>query len=263
MDFGIKGKKALVCGASKGIGKAIALELAREGAEPILCARQEKVLEEVASEIRKETNATVHHHACDLTSSTERDQLIKSVKENYGRVDILVLNTGGPKPSTAMETTLDDWESGFSRLFQMTAQLTEAFLPHMKEQNWGRVICVTSLSVLEPIANLAVSNAMRSGVTSMLKTLSDELASSNVTINCLAPGAIATERLEELMQARIAKTGQSKEEYLKSYLAAIPMGRMGTPEEFAAVAAFLCSDRASYVTGSTICIDGGKRRSTY
>ena len=263
MDFGIKGKKALVCGASKGIGKAIALELAREGAEPILCARQGKVLEEVASEIRKETRATVHHHACDLTSSTERDQLIKSVKEKYGGVDILVLNTGGPKPSSAMETTLDDWESGFSRLFQMTAQLNEAFLPHMKEQNWGRVICVTSLSVLEPIANLAVSNAMRSGVTSMLKTLSDELASSNVTINCLAPGAIATERLEELMQARIAKTGQSKEEYLKSYLAAIPMGRMGTPEEFAAVAAFLCSDRASYVTGSTICIDGGKRRSTY
>lgn len=263
MDFGIKGKKALVCGASKGIGKAIALELAREGAEPILCARQDKVLEEVASKIRKETKATVHHQASDLTSSEERDALIKTVKEKHGGVDILVLNTGGPKPSSAMETTLDDWESGFSRLFQMTAQLNEAFLPHMKEQKWGRVICVTSLSVLEPIANLAVSNAMRSGVTAMLKTLSDELASFNVTINCLAPGAIATERLEELMQSRIAKTGQSKEDYMKSYLAAIPMGRMGTPEEFAAVAAFLCSDRASYVTGSTICIDGGKRRSTY
>lgn len=262
MDFGIKGKKALVCGASKGIGKAIAVELAREGVEPILCARQAKALEEVAEEIRKETKVTVHHQACDLTSAEERTKLIEKVK-SLGGIDILVLNTGGPKPSSAMETTLDDWESGFSRLFQMTAQLNEAFLPHMKEQKWGRVICVTSLSVLEPIANLAVSNAMRSGVTSMLKTLSDELASDNVTINCLAPGAIATERLEELMQARIAKTGQSKEDYMKTYLAAIPAGRMGSPEEFAAVAAFLCSDRASYVTGSTICIDGGKRRSTY
>jgi 3-oxoacyl-[acyl-carrier protein] reductase len=263
MDFGIKGKKALVCGASKGIGKAIALELAREGAEPILCARQENLLEEVAADIRKETKARVHHKTCDLTNMDERTNLIDAVTKLVGGIDILVLNTGGPKPSSASETTLDDWDKGFHQLFQMIAHLNHGFLPHMKEQKWGRLICVTSLSVIEPIANLAVSNAMRSAVTSMLKTLSDELAQFNVTVNCLAPGAIATERLEELMESRIQKTGQSKEDYMKNYLAAIPMGRMGSAEEFAAVAAFLCSDRASYVTGSTICIDGGKRRSTY
>jgi len=263
MDFGIKGKKALVLGASKGIGKGIAMELAREGAEVVLCARHEKLLEEVADEIRKATGAAVHAQTCDLTSMDERNKFIKTVTERVGAVDILVLNTGGPKPSSAGDTTLDDWERGFHQLFQMIAHMNQAFLPKMKENKWGRIICVTSLSVIEPIANLAISNSMRSGVTAMLKTLSDEVAPFNVTINCLAPGAIATERLEELMEARISKTGQSKEDYMKSYLAAIPMGRMGSAEEFAAVAAFLCSDRASYITGSTICIDGGKRRSTY
>lgn len=263
MDFRIKGKKALVCGASKGIGKAIALELAREGVEIVLCARQEKLLEEVAAEIRKETNIRVHHKACDLTSMDARAELIKAVNEQVGGVDILVLNTGGPKPSAVSDTALADWENGFHQLFQMIAHLNDGFMPHMKEQKWGRIICITSLSVMEPIANLAISNAMRSGVTSMLKTLSDEVAKFNITINCLAPGAIATERLEELMEARLAKSGQTKDEYMKNYLAAIPMGRMGDADEFAAVAAFLCSQRASYVTGSTICIDGGKRRSTY
>ena len=263
MDLGIKGKKALVCGASKGIGRAIALELAREGVEPLLCARQADVLEETAAFIRKETGAKVHHKACDLSVPAERETLIKTVEEQLKGIDILVLNTGGPKPSSALSTTVDEWEKGFNQLFQMIVHLNLAFLPKMKENKWGRVICVTSLSVMEPIANLSISNSMRSAVTAMLKTLSDELAPHNVTVNCLAPGAIATERLEELMDARIAKTGQSKDEYMKQYLSAIPMGRMGDAEEFAAMAAFLCSTRASYITGSTIAIDGGKRRSTY
>ncbi|MDZ4832160.1 MAG: SDR family oxidoreductase [Candidatus Melainabacteria bacterium] len=263
MDLGINGKKALVCGASKGIGRAIALELAREGVEPILCARKSDVLEETAAAIRKETGVRVHHKACDLTLAKDRDELIKAVDETLKGIDILVLNTGGPKPSSALATTLDEWENGFHQLFQMIVHLNSGFIPKMKEKKWGRIVCVTSLSVMEPIANLAISNSMRSGVTAMLKTLSDELAQSGITINCLAPGAIATERLEELMDARIAKTGQSKEDYMKQYLSAIPMGRMGDPEEFAAMAAFLCSQRASYITGSTIAIDGGKRRSTY
>lgn len=263
MDLGIKGKKALVCGASKGIGRAIAMELAKEGVEPVLCARHENFLEETAAAIRKETGARVHHKCCDLSNSEERENLIKAVDAQMDGIDILVLNTGGPKPSSAFSTTLDEWEKGFHQLFQMIVHLNSGFVPKMKEKKWGRVVCVTSLSVMEPIANLSISNSMRSAVTAMLKTLSDELAPHNVTVNCLAPGAIATERLEELMDARIAKTGQSKEEYMKQYLSAIPMGRMGDAEEFAAAAAFLCSQRASYITGSTIAIDGGKRRSTY
>lgn len=263
MDLGIRGKKALVCGASKGIGRAIAMELAREGVEPILCARQSALLEETAAFIRKETGATVHHKTCDLSNAEDRDALIKAVDDQMKGIDILVLNSGGPKPSSALSTTLDEWEKGFNQLFQMIVHLNSGFIPKMKEKKWGRVICVTSLSVMEPITNLAISNSMRSGVTAMLKTLSDELAQFNITVNCIAPGAIATERLEELMEARIEKTGQSKEEYMKQYLSAIPMGRMGDAEEFAAVAAFLCSQKASYITGSTISVDGGKRRSTY
>ncbi len=262
MDLGIKGKKALVCGASKGIGRAIALELAREGVDPILCARQNDLLEETSAFIKKETGVNVHHISCDLSSVEERNNLIKFVEDQNG-IEIMVLNSGGPKPSSALSTTLDEWEKGFNQLFQMIVHLNSAFIPKMKEKKWGRIVCVTSLSVMEPIANLAVSNSIRSGVTAMLKTLSDELAQFNITVNCLAPGAIATERLEELMEARIQKTGQSKDEYMKQYLSAIPMGRMGDAEEFAAVAAFLCSQRASYITGSTISIDGGKRRSTY
>lgn len=263
MDFGIKGKKALVCGGSKGIGRAIALELAREGVEPIICARQNNLLEEAAAFIREETGVHVRHKSCDLSDARERDALIKSIDEEMNGIDILVLNTGGPQPSSALNTTASEWEKGFNQLFQMIVHLNSGFIPKMKEKKWGRIVCVTSLSVMEPIANLAISNSMRSGVTAMLKTLSDELASHNITVNCLAPGAIATERLEELMEARISKTGQSKEEYMKQYLSAIPMGRMGEAEEFAAVAAFLCSQKAAYVTGSTIAIDGGKRRSTY
>src|SRR5690606_10250700 len=141
--------------------------------------------------------------------------------------------------------------------------LNASFLPGMIEQNWGRIVAVTSLSVMEPIPNLSISNAVRSAVTAMLKTLADEVARYDITVNCVAPGAIKTDRLDELMEARLKKTGQSKEEYLKSYLGAIPAGRLGTPEEFAGVAVFLCSERASYITGSTISIDGGKRRSVY
>ncbi len=263
MHLGLNGKKALVLGASRGIGKAIALELAREGVEPVLCARQDAALEAAADDIRKETGARVHFKSCDLTLGADRENLIKSVQEQVGAVDILILNTGGPKPSSALDTKLEEWEIGFHQLFQMIIHLNQAFVPKMVEKRWGRIICVTSLSVIEPIANLAISNAMRSAVTAMLKTLSDELAPHQITVNCLAPGAIATERLEELMEARISKTSQSKDEYLKQYLAAIPMARMGNPDEFAAMAAFLCSQRASYVTGSTISIDGGKRRSTY
>jgi 3-oxoacyl-[acyl-carrier protein] reductase len=133
----------------------------------------------------------------------------------------------------------------------------------MKEKRFGRIICVTSLSVMEPIVGLSISNSIRSAVTAMLKTLSDELAPFAITVNCVAPGSIATERLNELMSARLAKTGQTKEEYVKEYLKAIPMGRLGEPHEFGSVVAFLASTRASYVTGSTIAVDGGKRRSTY
>lgn len=264
MDFGIKGKTALICGASKGIGRAIAEELASEGVKLFLCARSPEVLKETADGISKQCiDAEVHFQSCDLSSPQARKELVDAVKSRFGSVDILVHNTGGPKTSRAEDTKLEEWESGFKQLFLSVADINNAFLPGMKEKSWGRIICVTSLSIMEPIASLSVSNAVRSAVTAMLKTLSDEVAPHNITVNCIAPGSIETDRMQDLMEQRTKTSGQSKEEYQKQYVSAIPAGRMGTPEEFAAVASFLCSTRASYVTGSTICVDGGKRRSTY
>jgi len=261
MELGLADKKALITGASKGIGRAIAEALHSEGCEIIASAREEGGLKALTNTLRGK--AKIHTKSCDLSNADSRSELINFVEKTTGHVDIIVHNVGGPKPSDVMTTEANDWQAGFQQLFGSVAHLNEGLVPAMKEKRFGRIICVTSLSVLEPITGLAVSNAIRSAVTAMLKTLADELAPYAITVNCVAPGAIATDRLNDLMTARTAKSGQDKEAYMKDYLKAIPMGRLGEPHEFASVVAFLASTRASYVTGSTISIDGGKRRSTY
>jgi 3-oxoacyl-[acyl-carrier protein] reductase len=260
MDLGLSGKKALVTGGSKGIGGAITRALLAEGVEVMASARGQESLSALTGEA---AGQKLHHFCCDLTSLESRKALIDKTIGDLKHVDILVHNVGGPKTSDVTSTSLADWQDGFERLFQSVVHLNEVFLPGMKERGFGRIVCVTSLSVIEPISGLAVSNALRSAVTSMLKTLADETAKFGVTINCVAPGAIATERLTDLMKARMAKSGQSEAEYMRDYLSAIPAGRLGEPAEFASVVAYLCSKQAAYVTGSTICVDGGKRRSTY
>ncbi len=261
MDLGIAGKKALVCAASKGLGRASAMTLAKEGAEVMLCARSHEALNQVVEEIRQD-GGKAHAHACDLADGASRQSLIEAANKTLGQVDILVHNVGGPKATSVEATSLEDWAQGFKQLFPGIVDLNSAFLPGMKERKWGRIVAITSISVLEPIAGLAISNAIRAAVTAMLKTLSDEVALSNITINCVAPGMIATDRAESLMQTRIEKSGLSRDDYMKDYLKAIPVGRFGDPAEFGAVVAFLCSQQASYITGSTIAVDGGKRRST-
>lgn len=263
MDLGIRNKRALVCGASQGMGLAISKGLAKEGVDLLMCARGADRLAQSAKETQAVSTGDVHHLACDLSTTDGRDALIKQVKKQFGTVDILIHNTGGPSPSLAEETLEDSWQAGFESLFQSVVHLNLVFVPGMKAQNWGRIINVTSLSVLEPIPNLAVSNAIRSAATAMMKTLSDELAPFNITVNCVAPGSIATGRVEELIEARAKKQNIPQEQYLKDYIKAIPAGRMGSTEEFASVVTFLASEPASYVTGSTICVDGGRRRSTY
>jgi len=261
MDLGIAGKKALVCAASKGLGRASAMTLAAEGVEVMLCARSQDTLEQVADEIRK-GGGKAHAHACDLADAGSRESLVQATKKALGQVDIIVHNVGGPKATTVEGTSPEDWEQGFKQLFPAIVHLNSAFVPAMKERKWGRIVAITSISVLEPIAGLAISNAMRAAVTAMLKTLADEVALSNITINCVAPGLIATDRAESLMQTRIEKSGLPREDYMKDYLKTIPVGRLGDPGEFGGVVAFLCSQQASYITGSTITVDGGKRRST-
>ncbi len=263
MDLGLKGKKALVCGGSKGLGFASAEALANEGCDLFIIGRDEASLKLAADAITAKTGIYVHYAVCDLMSANDRKVLVEEVHATMGQLDILIHNVGGPKASSVEDTSHEAWQDGFDRLFMPVVDLNAAFLGGMKERKWGRIVTVTSLSVVEPITMLAVSNALRSASTSLSKTLSDEVAKFGVTVNCVAPGMIQTGRIEELMQARIAKSGQSREEHIEGVNKSIPMGRMGQPNEYGAVVAFICSEQASYITGSTIYVDGGKRRSTY
>ncbi len=263
MDLGIKGKRALVCGASKGLGYACAEALAAEGADVILVGREENTLKDAAERIKNLTGTLPKWQVCDLLSADSRKTMIEKVGTESGGVDIIVHNVGGPKASTVEDTSIDSWQEGFDRLFKPVVELNQAFIPGMKERKWGRIVTITSLSVMEPIAMLSISNAMRSASTALSKTLSDEVAKHGITVNCVAPGLVQTDRTEELIKARIEKSGQTREQHEAEMHKNIPAARLGQPAEFGAVVCFLCSEKASYVTGSTICVDGGKRRSTY
>jgi 3-oxoacyl-[acyl-carrier protein] reductase len=263
MDLGLKGKRALVCGGSKGLGYSAAEALAKENADVYILGRDETALNEAVVQLKKLGSGQVHCLSCDLVKEEGREAIIKSIETGWGGIDVLVHNVGGPKPTLVLDTDIADWKEGFERLFLSVVQLNHAFIPGMKARNWGRVVTVTSLSVVEPIQMLAVSNALRSASTAMSKTLSDEVARFGITVNCVAPGIISTDRTRELAKARIGKSGQSMEDYEAEQAKIIPAGRVGRPDEYGAVVCFLCSDQASYVTGSTIYVDGGKRRSTY
>ncbi len=263
MDLGITGKNALICGASQGMGKAIATALAAEGANVFMCARTEYTLADAARAVKETAKGKVEYLPTDLSKEESRHKLSEAIKQRLGSIEILIHNTGGPKPTAAEDTSIEDWETGFESLFKSVVQINQAFVPAMKTARWGRIINVTSLSVIEPIANLAVSNAMRSAATAMMKTLSDELAPFNITVNSVAPGSIATDRIEDLIVNRAQKSNVSRDQYFADYIKAIPAGRLGSAEEFADTVCFLASEKASYITGSTICVDGGRRRSTY
>ncbi len=263
MDLGITGKNALICGASQGMGKAIATALSAEGANVFMCARTEQTLAEAAELVKQTAKGKVEYLPTDLSNEESRHKLSETIKQRLGDIDIIVHNTGGPQPTPAEETSIEAWQKGFDSLFKSVVHINQAFVPAMKTAGWGRIINVTSLSVVEPIANLAVSNAIRSAATAMMKTLSDELAPFNITVNSVAPGSISTGRVEDLIVSRARKNKVSRDEYFADYIKAIPAGRLGSAEEFANVVCFLASEKASYVTGSTICVDGGRRRSTY
>lgn len=262
MDLGLKGKRALVCGGSKGLGFATAEALAKEGAEVFILGRDEASLKDAAAKLKKHGQEP-KWASCDLLSPTARKELVDRINSEWGGIDILIHNVGGPKASSVEDTPLEAWEEGFQRLFLPAADLNHAFVAGMKERKWGRVITITSLSVMEPIPMLAISNSLRSASTSLSKTLSDEVAKFGVTVNCVAPGLVQTDRTEELIEARMKKSGQTREQHETEMFKNIPAGRLGNPEEFGAVVCFLCSEQAAYISGSTICVDGGKRRSTY
>jgi 3-oxoacyl-[acyl-carrier protein] reductase len=253
VDLGLRGKVALVTGASRGLGKAIAESLALEGASVAIAARDPKTLEAAARDIGPE----VLHRAADVTREGDVSALVDYVLERFGRIDVLVANAGGP-PSSRFETTeLADWRQGLDLSLVSTILLCRAVVPRMKEQRSGRIVAVTSISVKQPVDGLILSNTARAGVVGLMKTLSNELGPFGIRVNVVCPGYTKTDRLVELASRMSANEGVSRESVYSRWTSQIPLGRLGEPGEFASVVAFLCSDRASYVTGTCLQVDGG------
>lgn len=257
MDLGIRGKVAVVAASSKGLGRAVAEELAAEGANLVLCARGEEALRQTADSIRKRSGVDVVYVAADVSAQAGLDRVAGTALDRFGRVDILVNNSGGPPSGPFESYTPEMWESATRLLLFSVVGLVGAVLPGMKERRWGRILNVTSIAVKQPVEGLMLSNSLRSAVTGFARTLANEVAPFNVTVNNLMPGYTRTDRMEQLARAAAERSGAPIEETFARWEKEIPMGRLGEPREFGALAAFLASERASYITGSSIAVDGG------
>jgi 3-oxoacyl-[acyl-carrier protein] reductase len=257
MDLGLEGKVALIAGGSMGLGKAVALELSREGAKVAICALDDDSLPAAATEIEEETNGEVIAFPADVSIAEEARGFVNKSVAHFETADILFNNAGGP-PALSLEEIDDDmWQRGFQLNLMSTIAMTTAVVPIMKEKRWGRIINLTSISVKQPIDGLILSNTIRSGVIGFAKTLSSELASFNITVNSVCPGYTLTERVRTLSQTTAEREGTTPEAIIDRWMAGIPMKRLGTPEEFASLVSFLASERAGYITGAAIQIDGG------
>lgn len=255
MDFGLLGKTALVAGGSKGLGKAAARELLREGCEVGICARDAYTLEEAVEELSEE--GVVWGHRCDLLESAQAQGFVHAGLERWGHADILVANAGGPPPGAFLDFDEQAWLDAF-RLNTLSAiSMIREALPAMIACRWGRIITVTSVAVKQPIDGLILSNGVRMGVLGFGKTLSREVARHGVTVNNVCPGYTQTQRVEQLAAKLARDKNVSVDQVRAGWEADIPMGRLGNVDEFAAVVAFLASERASYVTGTSVQVDGG------
>lgn len=261
MDFGITGKRALVLASSRGLGLGIATALAQEGANVLLCGRSGEKLAENCARINALGKGKADWVWSDLAEDDAVTALVKAVEQKFGGVDILVNNTGGPTPGTTEDMTPEKLDSFFQTMVLRVITLTNALLPNMKAQGWGRILTVASSGVIEPIPNLALSNTLRGALVGWNKTLATEVAAHGITANMILPGRIHTDRIDELDGANAKRQGKSLEEVRTASIASIPAKRLGTVEEFGAVGAFLCSGPAAYVTGSTIRVDGGAAKS--
>ncbi len=246
MDLGLKDRRALVTAASKGLGRACAEALASEGASVFISSRNAASIEAAADAIKAAGWA-----AADV--SKEPEALVDQARAKLGGLDILVVNAGGPPPGNFASTPLESWEAAYQLTLMSAVRLVKAALPNLKQSDQGRIVFITSVSVRQPIPHLVLSNSLRAAVTGLSKTLSRELAPNRITVNCIAPDAILTDRLRQLA----AEAGGDLDEELKRRAASAPMGRYGAPDEFGAACAFLCSRQAGYITGQTLGIDGG------
>ena len=261
MELGLCGRVAIVAAASKGLGRAVAEELAREGAEIAICARNRANLEKAAVHIGEASGRKVFWRTVDVGDAKAVADFVCDVNERFGRVDVCVTNTGGPPSKLFAATTEEDWRTWIDQLLMSVVHFAKAVLPLMQKRTWGRFLTITSYSVKQPVEGLLLSNSLRAGVTGIIRTLANEYAASGITVNNVCPGYTRTDRLDELAAMMGARAAASAEEVFAGWKKLIPVGRLGTPEEFAAVVAFLASERASYVNGVSLTVDGGTTRS--
>lgn len=257
MDLGLRGKVAIVAAASKGLGRAVAKELAQEGARVAICARDAAQLERAAGEIRNATGADILAQALDVTDYGAVQKFVAAVEERFGRLDICITNAGGPPAKAFADVTVEEWRAAVELTLMSAVYFAKEALPRMQKNRWGRLITITSLSVKQPVDGLLLSNSIRAAVTGMARTLANEYGPHGITVNNVCPGYTRTERLDELAAKMSASEGVDAQKIFERWSAQIPLGRVATPEEFAAVVTFLASERASYVNGVTLAVDGG------
>ncbi|MBU0516754.1 MAG: SDR family oxidoreductase [Proteobacteria bacterium] len=257
MDLGLTGKVAVVAGSSRGLGRAVAEALAGEGMNLALCARDKVVLEQTAREIETRHKTNVLAESLDVTDFEAGAKFVHQAHQKFGRLDVLVTNAGGPPGGTFDDFDLDDWQRAVDLNFMSGVNLIQAGVPFMRQAGWGRIINLTSVSVKRPLAGLILSNAVRSAVIGLAKSLANELAADKITVNNICPGYTRTARVEQLAEKVAADKGASPAEVIAGWESTIPVGRLGEPSEIGALAAFLASEQAGFITGQSIVIDGG------
>ena len=257
MDLGLKNRSVIVAASSEGIARAAADRFAAEGAWVAMCSRDEAKLQDAAEEIRQRHGTEVLTSAFDVTDESAVRRFVERVGEKFGSVDVCVTNAGGPPSKMFLATTTEEWHRAAELNFMSVIHFARAVLPWMQRQRWGRLVTITSVSVRQPISDLIYSNAVRAGVVGLVKSLSNEFGKDGVTVNNVAPGYTATQRLNHLIQKRASDLGITQEEYASHLAADVPLFRLGHPEEVADAIVWLASERASYITGQTILVDGG------
>lgn len=257
METGLRNRVAIVAASSQGIGRATAEGFAAEGCRVAMCARNGDTLQAAADNIKKQYNVEVFPKAFNVTDVSAVQGFVKDVAEKFGSVDICVTNAGGPPAKGFLDASLDEWRKAVDQNFLSTVNFAREVIPHMQRKKWGRIVTITSVAVKQPISDLVLSNAVRASVVGLVKSLSNEFGKDGILVNNVGPGLTATDRLIHLAQLRTASSGKSEKEIIGEWAADIPLKRVGEPREIADAIVWLCSERASFITGQTILVDGG------
>ncbi len=257
MDLGLKNRVALIAASSQGIGLATAEAFAAEGCRIAMCARNRQALEAAADKIRRQHHAEILTDAFDVTDPAAVAQFVKAVADKFGSVDICVTNAGGPPAKGFLSCTQEDWHKAVDANFLSTVYFAREVIPHMQRKKWGRIVTITSITTKQPVTDLILSNAVRAAVVGLVKSLANEFGKDGILVNNVGPGFTATDRLKELAKARSVTTGKSEQEFFDGWAADAPLKRVGEPREVAETIVWLASERASYITGQTVLVDGG------